>query len=141
MSESFSNVAIPPPGGEEDSEEPREFPYGFEPLRSEQLAEMNVQSSPIVRNPYMSPLLAPDSMLKGLPPIHIVVRLIKVLLQLMSLRRYAWYFIFLLVCLSLRPLFIPLFSGLSSGPHARRLCDVCQKAPKCRSASDPMRRG
>lgn len=77
VSESFSTVAIPPPGGEEDSEEPREFPDGFEPLRSEQLAEMNVQSSPIVRNPYMSPLLAPDSMLKGLPPIHIVVRLIK----------------------------------------------------------------
>ncbi|XP_051722340.1 hormone-sensitive lipase isoform X2 [Ctenopharyngodon idella] len=72
VSESFSTVAIPPPGGEEDSEEPREFPDGFEPLRSEQLAEMNVQSSPIVRNPYMSPLLAPDSMLKGLPPIHIV---------------------------------------------------------------------
>ncbi|KAK7147359.1 hypothetical protein R3I94_010011 [Phoxinus phoxinus] len=72
VSESFSAVAIPPPAGEEDSETPREFPDGFEPLRSEQLAEMNVQSSPIVRNPYMSPLLAPDSMLKGLPPIHIV---------------------------------------------------------------------
>ncbi|XP_039535903.1 hormone-sensitive lipase isoform X1 [Pimephales promelas] len=72
VSESFSAVAIPPPAGEEDSETPREFPDGFEPLRSEQLAEMNVQTSPIVRNPYMSPLLAPDSMLKGLPPIHIV---------------------------------------------------------------------
>ncbi|XDV40293.1 hypothetical protein PO909_009408 [Leuciscus waleckii] len=72
VSESFSAVAIPPPAGEEDSETPREFPDGFEPLRSEQLAEMSVQSSPIVRNPYMSPLLAPDSMLKGLPPIHIV---------------------------------------------------------------------
>ncbi|XP_016138986.1 hormone-sensitive lipase-like isoform X2 [Sinocyclocheilus grahami] len=72
VSESFSSVAIPPPVGEEDSEKPREFPEGFEPLRSEQLAEMNMQSSPIVRNPYMSPLLAPDSMLRGLPPIHIV---------------------------------------------------------------------
>ncbi|KAK2903013.1 hypothetical protein Q8A67_007726 [Cirrhinus molitorella] len=72
VTESFSSVAIPPPGGEEDSDKPREFPEGFEPLRSEQLAEMNVQSSPIVRNPYMSPLLAPDSMLKGLPPVHIV---------------------------------------------------------------------
>uniref|UniRef100_A0A8C1SSM1 Hormone-sensitive lipase n=1 Tax=Cyprinus carpio TaxID=7962 RepID=A0A8C1SSM1_CYPCA len=72
VSESFSSVAIPPPGGEEDSEKPQEFPEGFEPLRSEQLAEMNMQSSPIARNPYMSPLLAPDSMLKGLPPIHIV---------------------------------------------------------------------
>ncbi|KAJ8287707.1 hypothetical protein COCON_G00003660 [Conger conger] len=50
----------------------REFPEGFEPVRSEHLAEMRVQSSPIVRNPYMSPLLAPDSMLRGLPPVHIV---------------------------------------------------------------------
>ncbi|XP_035278182.1 hormone-sensitive lipase isoform X3 [Anguilla anguilla] len=50
----------------------REFPEGFEPVRSEHLAEMRLQSSPIVRNPYMSPLLAPDSMLRGLPPIHIV---------------------------------------------------------------------
>ncbi|MFT7800606.1 hormone-sensitive lipase-like [Arapaima gigas] len=49
-----------------------EFPEGFEPLRSEQLADMRVQSSPIVRNPYMSPLLAPDNMLRGLPPVHIV---------------------------------------------------------------------
>ncbi|XP_051575958.1 hormone-sensitive lipase isoform X2 [Myxocyprinus asiaticus] len=72
VSETFSSVAIPPPCGEEDSENPREFPEGFEPLRSAQLAEMIVQNSPIVRNPYMSPLLAPDSMLKGLPPIHIV---------------------------------------------------------------------
>lgn len=65
-----------PPGGQESPGEPysREFPEGFEPLRSEQLAEMRVQNSPIVRNPYMSPLLAPDSMLRGLPPIHIVVR-------------------------------------------------------------------
>ncbi|XP_051999471.1 hormone-sensitive lipase-like isoform X2 [Xyrauchen texanus] len=72
VSETFSSVAIPPPCGEEDKENPREFPEGFEPLRSAQLAEMIVQNSPIVRNPYMSPLLAPDSMLKGLPPIHIV---------------------------------------------------------------------
>ncbi|KAJ8376972.1 hypothetical protein SKAU_G00075520 [Synaphobranchus kaupii] len=50
----------------------REFPEGFEPVRSEHLAEMRVPSSPIVRNPYMSPLLAPDSMLRGLPPVHIV---------------------------------------------------------------------
>uniref|UniRef100_A0A3B3QCY3 Lipase E, hormone sensitive type n=1 Tax=Paramormyrops kingsleyae TaxID=1676925 RepID=A0A3B3QCY3_9TELE len=63
-----------PPGGQESPGEPysREFPEGFEPLRSERLAEMRMQSSPIVRNPYMSPLLAPDSMLRGLPPIHIV---------------------------------------------------------------------
>uniref|UniRef100_A0AAZ3PYW6 Hormone-sensitive lipase n=1 Tax=Oncorhynchus tshawytscha TaxID=74940 RepID=A0AAZ3PYW6_ONCTS len=51
---------------------PREFPLGFEPLRSERLAEMKLATSPVIRNPYMSPLLAPDSMLRGLPPIHLV---------------------------------------------------------------------
>ncbi|KAJ8335029.1 hypothetical protein SKAU_G00406680 [Synaphobranchus kaupii] len=49
-----------------------EYPEGFQPLRSEQLAETSMRSSPIKRNPYVSPLLAPDSMLQGLPPIHIV---------------------------------------------------------------------
>lgn len=72
----LSSVAIPPPAGEEGSEleHPREFPLGFEPLRTEQLAEMRVESSPVVKDPFCSPLLAPDSMLKGLPPVHIVVR-------------------------------------------------------------------
>lgn len=76
ISRDLSSVAIPPPAGEEGSElqHPREFPWGFEPLRSDQFAEMKVQSSPVVKDPFCSPLLAPDSMLKGLPPIHIVVR-------------------------------------------------------------------
>ncbi|XP_057689581.1 hormone-sensitive lipase isoform X2 [Corythoichthys intestinalis] len=64
----LSSVAIPPPGGEEGSE----FPLGFEPLRSEQLSEMRLHSSPVVKDPFCSPLLAPDSMLKALPPVHIV---------------------------------------------------------------------
>ncbi|KAK7886871.1 hypothetical protein WMY93_026492 [Mugilogobius chulae] len=70
----LSSVAIPPPAGEEGSEleHPREFPLGFEPLRSEQLAEMRLHSSPVVKDPFCSPLLAPDNMLKGLPPVHIV---------------------------------------------------------------------
>ncbi|XP_028984274.1 hormone-sensitive lipase isoform X3 [Betta splendens] len=69
----LSSVAIPPPVGQEGSVvKGREFPLGFEPLRSEQLAEMRVQSSPVVKDPFCSPLLAPDSMLKGLPPVHIV---------------------------------------------------------------------
>ncbi|KAK5613289.1 hypothetical protein CRENBAI_024330 [Crenichthys baileyi] len=74
MSDDLSSLAIPPPVIEEESEleHPREFPLGFEPLRSEQLAEMTVQSSPVVKDPFCSPLLAPDSMLKGLPPVHIV---------------------------------------------------------------------
>ena len=76
MSDALSSVAIAPPEGEEGVvlEHPREFPLGFEPLRSERLAEMKLATSPVVRNPYMSPLLAPDSMLRGLPPIHLVVR-------------------------------------------------------------------
>ncbi|KAM4601457.1 LOW QUALITY PROTEIN: hormone-sensitive lipase [Polymixia lowei] len=74
ISSAMSSVAIPPPDVEEgsDLEHPREFPVGFEPLRSEQLAEMRMESSPVARDPYCSPLLAPDSMLKGLPPVHIV---------------------------------------------------------------------
>ncbi|KAG8009932.1 Hormone-sensitive lipase, partial [Nibea albiflora] len=74
FSSDLSSVAIPPPAGEEglDSEHPREFPLGFEPLRSEKLAEMRVESSPVVKDPFCSPLLAPDSLLKGLPPVHIV---------------------------------------------------------------------
>lgn len=77
MSDDLSSVAIPPPAVEEGSEllHPREFPLGFEPLRSEQLAEMRMQSSPVVKDPFCSPLLAPDSMLKGLPPVHIVVKM------------------------------------------------------------------
>ncbi|KAJ0000025.1 hypothetical protein NQD34_011867 [Periophthalmus magnuspinnatus] len=74
MAVDLSSVAIPPPAGEEgsESEHPREFPMGFEPLRSEQLAEMRLHSSPVVKDPFCSPLLAPDNMLKGLPPVHIV---------------------------------------------------------------------
>ncbi|XP_072316017.1 hormone-sensitive lipase isoform X2 [Eucyclogobius newberryi] len=74
MAIDLSSVAIPPPAGEEgsESEHPREFPLGFEPLRSEQLADMRLHTSPVVKDPFCSPLLAPDNMLKGLPPVHIV---------------------------------------------------------------------
>ncbi|XP_070767410.1 hormone-sensitive lipase [Enoplosus armatus] len=81
-SASPSTAAETPPGAtgphsckpktNEKLEHPREFPLGFEPLRSEQLTEMKVESSPVVKDPFCSPLLAPDSMLKGLPPVHIV---------------------------------------------------------------------
>lgn len=50
------------------------FPEGFHPRRSSQGAtRMPLYSSPIAKNPFMSPLLAPDSMLQSLPPVHIVV--------------------------------------------------------------------
>ena len=76
VSSDLSSVALPPPAGEEGSELERhmEFPLGFQPLRTDQLAEMRVDSSPVVKDPFCSPLLAPDSMLRGLPPVHIVVR-------------------------------------------------------------------
>ncbi|XP_006901023.1 PREDICTED: hormone-sensitive lipase [Elephantulus edwardii] len=49
------------------------FPEGFRPRRSSQgPTRMPMYSSPIVKNPFMSPLLAPDSMLQTLPPVHIV---------------------------------------------------------------------
>lgn len=68
-------MAIAAPAKEDGAEleHPREFPLGFEPLRTEQHTEMRVESSPVVKDPFCSPLLAPDSMLKGLPPVHIVV--------------------------------------------------------------------
>lgn len=33
-----------------------------------------MNDSPVSMDPYVSPLLAPDDMLLGLPPVHIVVR-------------------------------------------------------------------
>ncbi|XP_046540034.1 hormone-sensitive lipase isoform X4 [Equus quagga] len=49
------------------------FPEGFHPRRSSQGAtRIPLYSSPIAKNPFMSPLLAPDSMLQSLPPVHIV---------------------------------------------------------------------
>ncbi|KAK1151841.1 hormone-sensitive lipase [Acipenser oxyrinchus oxyrinchus] len=65
-------VLGPPRCPSPSSSAPQEFPEGFEPLRSDQLADMKLQTSPIVQNPFMSPLLAPDDMLRGLPPLHIV---------------------------------------------------------------------
>ncbi|KAM6154182.1 hormone-sensitive lipase [Erethizon dorsatum] len=49
------------------------FPEGFHPRRSSQgPTHMPLYSGPILKNPFMSPLLAPDHMLKTLPPVHIV---------------------------------------------------------------------
>lgn len=49
------------------------FPEDFLPRRSSQgPTQIPLYSSPIAKNPFMSPLLAPDSMLQTLPPVHIV---------------------------------------------------------------------
>lgn len=57
-----------------NSEGPSVYPDGFEPLRSDCLAYVQPTGCPIIRNPFVSPLLAPNNLLRGLPPIHIVVR-------------------------------------------------------------------
>lgn len=49
------------------------YPGGFEPLRSDCRASVSLTSCPIIRNPFVSPLLAPSDLLRGLPPVHIVV--------------------------------------------------------------------
>uniref|UniRef100_A0A8C9ZXJ4 Hormone-sensitive lipase n=1 Tax=Sander lucioperca TaxID=283035 RepID=A0A8C9ZXJ4_SANLU len=74
VSSDLFSVALPPPAVEEglELEHPVEFPLGFEPLRSEKPSKMRLHSSPVFKDPFCSPLLAPDSMLKGLPPVHIV---------------------------------------------------------------------
>lgn len=58
-----------------------DYPEGFEPLRSECLAFVRPTSCPIIRNPFVSPLLAPNSLLKGLPPVHIVASALDALLD------------------------------------------------------------
>lgn len=63
-----ARTSTPNCGGQMD------YPEGFEPLRSESLAFIRPTSCPIIRNPFVSPLLAPNHLLKGLPPVHIVVR-------------------------------------------------------------------
>ncbi|XP_024151493.1 lipase, hormone-sensitive a [Oryzias melastigma] len=64
-----------------DHEHHVSYPEGFEPLRSQNLAFIPPTSSPIFRNPFVSPLLAPPSLLKGLPPIHIVASALDALLD------------------------------------------------------------
>ncbi|XP_068431477.1 lipase, hormone-sensitive a isoform X2 [Clinocottus analis] len=59
----------------------RDYPEGFEPLRSECLAFVRPTSCPVIRNPFVSPLLAPASMLRGLPPVHIVASALDALLD------------------------------------------------------------
>ncbi|XP_019959978.1 lipase, hormone-sensitive a isoform X2 [Paralichthys olivaceus] len=57
------------------------YPQGFEPLRAECLAVVHQTSSPVFRNPFVSPLLAPDNMLRGLPPVYIVASALDALLD------------------------------------------------------------
>ncbi|XP_034017365.1 lipase, hormone-sensitive a [Thalassophryne amazonica] len=65
----------------ENLERPVDYPEGFEPLRSKCLAYVDPTTCPIVRNPFMSPLLAPNNLLRGLPPVHIVASALDALLD------------------------------------------------------------
>lgn len=56
-----------------DSTEAIQYPEGFEPLRSNSLAHVDPTSCPVIRNPFVSPVLAEENLLRGLPPVHIVV--------------------------------------------------------------------
>lgn len=62
-------------------EESREYPENFEPLRSRCLVDMQTPCTPIMKNPFVSPLLSPDNLLKGLPPVHIVASALDALLD------------------------------------------------------------
>ncbi|KAF0024457.1 hypothetical protein F2P81_023259 [Scophthalmus maximus] len=58
-----------------------DYPQGFEPLRSECLAVVHPTSSPVFTNPFVSPLLAPNHLLRGLPPVYIVASALDALLD------------------------------------------------------------
>ncbi|KAM6899600.1 lipase, hormone-sensitive a [Xenentodon cancila] len=64
-----------------DSADHVQYPDGFEPLRSETPASVRPTSCPVIRNPFVSPLLAPASLLRGLPPVHIVASALDALLD------------------------------------------------------------
>ncbi|XP_033830916.1 lipase, hormone-sensitive a [Periophthalmus magnuspinnatus] len=58
-----------------------EYPEGFEPLRSKCFAVVHPTSGPILKNPFASPLLASEQLLRGLPPVHIVASALDALLD------------------------------------------------------------
>uniref|UniRef100_A0A9J8A8V4 Hormone-sensitive lipase n=1 Tax=Cyprinus carpio carpio TaxID=630221 RepID=A0A9J8A8V4_CYPCA len=74
----------PSPSKSHSVEKPRvvqEYPENFQPLRSRCLVDMHTPCTPLMKNPFVSPLLAPDSLLKGLPPVHIVASALDALLD------------------------------------------------------------
>ncbi|KAF4100629.1 lipase, hormone-sensitive a [Onychostoma macrolepis] len=65
----------------EKPQEVQDYPENFEPLRSRSLVDIYTPCTPIMKNPFVSPLLAPDSLLKGLPPVYIVASALDALLD------------------------------------------------------------
>ncbi|KAJ3608882.1 hypothetical protein NHX12_023411 [Muraenolepis orangiensis] len=87
ISPSRTPLALAPPlrrsggGCGEDDGMSRDYPEGFQPLRSECLAFVLQAACPVIKNPFVSPLLAPDELLRGLPPVHIVASALDALLD------------------------------------------------------------
>lgn len=71
---SSNGISTSAPCTEDSPQESREYPENFEPIRSRCLVDLQTPCTPIMKNPFVSPLLAPDNLLKGLPPVHLVVR-------------------------------------------------------------------
>uniref|UniRef100_A0A096MGJ9 Hormone-sensitive lipase n=1 Tax=Poecilia formosa TaxID=48698 RepID=A0A096MGJ9_POEFO len=69
------------PGPEAGAADILHYPDGFEPLRSECHAYVLPTSCAVIRNPFVSPLLAPTGLLKGLPPVHLVASALDALLD------------------------------------------------------------
>ncbi|XP_062265692.1 lipase, hormone-sensitive a isoform X2 [Platichthys flesus] len=79
--ESSETRRVSTPTSKQTSGDHPDYPQGFEPLRAECLAVLLPTSSPIFRNPFVSPLLAPENLLRGLPPVYIVASALDALLD------------------------------------------------------------
>ncbi|XP_028976239.2 hormone-sensitive lipase isoform X2 [Esox lucius] len=72
--------AVLPPSSD-SSQGPMNYPEGFKPLRSKSLAVIQAPCCPVAKNPFVSPLLAPEDLLRGLPPVHLVASALDALLD------------------------------------------------------------
>lgn len=80
-SDSIGGTSGPVSSPDSGSETIAPYPEGFEPLRSECLAFIRPTTCPVIRNPFVSPLLSPNNLLRGLPPVHIVASALDALLD------------------------------------------------------------
>ncbi|KAA0710187.1 Hormone-sensitive lipase [Triplophysa tibetana] len=78
---SSNGISTSAPRTEDSPQESREYPENFEPIRSRCLVDLQTPCTPIMKNPFVSPLLAPDNLLKGLPPVHLVASALDALLD------------------------------------------------------------
>ncbi|TRY96378.1 hypothetical protein DNTS_029313 [Danionella cerebrum] len=76
-----SSNGLTPSNSVEKPDRVHDYPENYEPLRSSSLVDIKTPSTPIMKNPFVSPLLAPESLLKGLPPVHIVASALDALLD------------------------------------------------------------